>query len=195
VTPLTGRRLAVCDNSAMTNPDVPHTRATALDAVRRSTRSFLALFDGVSDRAWRLRPAGEEWSIAETVEHVVLSNRAILGRLAALPTAPLAADATRFDDAAISDAMFQGAGPAPALAPPKGRLATRAHGIAALCGAYEGIVAWSNGSRDDLRGFGLPHPLFGTFDGVQWLLFAAAHTDSHAAQLRSLRDIAGLPAS
>jgi len=179
----------------MTNPDAPHTRATALDAVRRSTRSFLALFDGVSDRAWRWRPAGEEWSIGQTVEHVVLSDRAILARLAALPAAPLASDAARCDDAFISDAMFRSAGPAPALAPPKGRLATRAHGIAALCGACDGLVAWASATDADLRGFGLPHPIFGTFDGVQWLLFAAAHTENHAAQLRTLREHAGLAAS
>jgi hypothetical protein len=178
----------------MTNRDPLHSRTTALDAVKRSTQTFLALFDGIPDRTWRMRPPGEEWSIAETVEHVALSDRAILGRLAALPAAPLAPGATRCDDAAISDAMFRAAGPAPALAPPQGRLATRAHGIAALCTAYDGIVSWANASRDDLRGFGLPHPIFGTFDGVQWLLFAAAHTDNHAAQLRSLRDVAGLPA-
>jgi DinB family protein len=179
----------------MTNDGLAHTRITALETVKRSTRSFLALFDGVSDRAWRLRPAGEEWSIAETVEHVVLSDRAILARLAELPSAPLAPNATRCDDAVISDAMFRAAGPAPALAPPKGRIATRAHGIAALCTACDGLVGWASAVNEDLRGFGLPHPIFGTLDGVQWLLFAAAHTDSHAVQLRSLRDIAGLPAS
>lgn len=39
----------------------------------------------------------------------------------------------------------------------------------------------------DLRAYGLLHPVFSVFDGVQWILFAAAHTDNHLPQLRGLR--------
>jgi hypothetical protein len=167
--------------------DPPHTRVSAIGAVERSTRAFLEILDGVSDRAWLLRPDGEEWSLAETVEHVVLSDRGILARLDQLLAAPLGPDAKRCDDAILSVAMFRTGAPAPALAPPKGRFAKRAEGEAALRDACAGLVAWAEARRENLRRFGLPHPIFGTFDGVQWLLFAAVHTDSHAEQLRSLR--------
>jgi hypothetical protein len=127
-----------------------HSWSTALDSMRHSTEGFLALLDGVSDTQWHLRPAGEEWSIAETVEHVVLSNRGILARLGQLSAA-------------------------------------RAEGVAALTAACDGIAAWTKETPADLRGHGLPHPIFGTFDGVQWILFAAAHTDNHVPQLRAIR--------
>lgn len=125
--------------------------------------------------------------MAETVEHVVLTNHAILARLGQLLTAPFASDAPRFDDAAISGEMFRSAGPAPALAEPTGRFATRAEGVAALAAACDGIASWATETRQDLRAYGLPHPVFGSFDGVQWILFSAAHTDNHIPQLRTLR--------
>jgi hypothetical protein len=48
-------------------------------------------------------------------------------------------------------------------------------------------AAWARATTADLRAHGLPHPVFGVFDGVQWILFAAAHTDSHLPQLRALQ--------
>ena len=162
--------------------------ADAVERFERSTRSFLGALDGVSERTWRLRPAGEAWSLAETVEHVVLTDRSVRARLQQLLAAPLPAGAPRFDDAAISAGMFETAGPAPpGLAEPKGRFATRAEGIAALIEVRDELVAWAHATTADLRVYGLPHPVFGVFDGVQWLLFAAAHTDNHLPQLRALQ--------
>jgi hypothetical protein len=161
--------------------------ADAVARFERSTRSFLEVLDGVSDQAWRLRPAGEEWSLAETVEHVVLTDQSIRARLQHLLAAPLPADAPRLDDAAISAVMFATAVPAPpGLAEPTGRFPTCAEGIAALVGVTDDLVAWARDPHADLRAYGLPHPVFGVLDGVQWILFAAAHTDNHLPQLRAL---------
>ncbi|HUL48708.1 MAG TPA: DinB family protein [Gemmatimonadales bacterium] len=87
--------------------------ADAVERFERSTRSFLDALDGVSERTWRLRPTGETWSLAETVEHVVLTDRSVRARLQQLLAAPLPAGAPRFDDVAISAGMFETAGPAP----------------------------------------------------------------------------------
>ena len=162
--------------------------ADATARFERSTRSFLEVLDGVSERAWRLRPTGEAWSLADTVEHVVLANRLVCARLPQLLAAPLPPGTPRFDDAAISAGMFDTAAPPPIeLAEPKGRFATRTEGIAALVQIHDELVAWASGTAADLRAHGLPHPVFGVFDGVQWILFAAAHTDNHLPQLRALR--------
>jgi hypothetical protein len=162
--------------------------ADAIARFERSTRSFLDALDGVSEQAWRLRPTSEAWSLADTVEHVVLANRLVRARLPQLLAAPFPPGTPRFDDAAISAGMFDAAAPPPTdLAEPKGRFATRAEGIAALAEIHEELVAWASGTAADLRAYGLPHPVFGVFDGVQWILFAAAHTDNHLPQLRALR--------
>jgi hypothetical protein len=160
---------------------------TALARMRRSCEELLRLLDGVTDVQWRRRPQGEEWSLAETVEHVFLAAQGIGRRLGTqLLAAPLDAATTRFDDARIDADMFRIDGPAPALAVPTGRFATRAEGVAALAGACDAIVGWAERSGANLRQFGLPHPVFGVFDGVQWILFLAAHADNHAPQVRAL---------
>jgi hypothetical protein len=66
-------------------------------------------------------------------------------------------------------------------------LATRTEGIAVLVEVHDELVACARGTAADLRAYGLPRPVFGVFDGVQWILFAAAHTDNHVPQLRALR--------
>jgi len=160
----------------------------AVARFEQSTRSFLQLLDGVSEREWRLRPAGETWSLSETVEHVVLANRSIHATLQRLPTVPLSASALRCDDSVISSDIFATAAPPPPGAgEPKGCFTTRAQGLAALTEIRDKLVAWARETRADLRAHGLPHPVFGVFDGVQWILFAAAHTDNHLPQLRALR--------
>lgn len=162
--------------------------ADAAARFERSTHSFLVALDGVSERAWRLRPTGEAWSLADTVEHVVLTNRLVHVRLGQLLVAPLPPGTPRFDDAAISAGMFETAAPPPIdLAEPKGRFATRTEGIGALLQIHDELVACARETPADLRACGLPHPVFGVFDGVQWILFAAAHTDNHLLQLRTLR--------
>jgi hypothetical protein len=160
----------------------------AVARFEQSTESFLQLLDDVSEREWRLRPAGETWSLAETVEHVVLANRSIHATLQQLLTAPLSASAAPFDDSAISSEMFATASPPPPGAgEPKGRFTTREQGLAALVEVRDRLIASAREAGADLRTHGLPHPVFGLFDGVQWILFAAAHTDNHLPQLRGLR--------
>lgn len=162
--------------------------ANAVERFERSTGAFLDALDGVSERTWGIHPAGEAWSLAETVEHVVLTDRSVGARLRQLLAAPFPAGVARFDDAAISAGMFATAGPVPpGLAEPQGRFATPPEGIAALIQVRDELVAWARATSADLRAYGLPHPVFGVFDGVQWLLFAAAHTDNHLPQVRALR--------
>lgn len=161
--------------------------AGALGRFERSTRLFLDVLDAASEESWLQRPPGEEWSLAEAVEHVVLTDRSVGARLRQLPAAPIPVEAQRFEDAAIHGRMFETAGqPPPGLAEPKGRFATRAEGIRGLAEARDELVTWVRATTIDLRAHGLPHPVFGLFDGVQWILFLAAHTDNHLPQARRL---------
>jgi hypothetical protein len=160
----------------------------ALATFFQSTTSFLALIDGTTDDRWPLRSAGEEWSPAETVEHVVLTNRATLRRLQHVADAVPMANVARFPDSQIVEQMFHGV-PAPTgLAEPTGRFATRAEGVSALIAVRDGVADSARVEDGRLRDIGFVHPVFGTFDGVQWILFLAAHTDNHIPQLRRLRD-------
>jgi hypothetical protein len=46
-----------------------------------------------------------------------------------------------------------------------------------------------------LRGRVWPHPLFGLWDGYQWLLATAAHTERHIQQIREAKADHNFPTS
>jgi len=166
--------------------------AEALARFLQSTESFLTLVDGISDDSWSTRPAGEEWSAAETVEHVILTDRGTLRRLRDRTGATPVDGSARFPDARIVEQMFHGVPAPPGTAEPTGRFATRAEAATALIAVREGIAESVRSGADGLRTIGFPHPVFGIFDGVQWVLFLGAHTDNHIPQLRRLRDASRL---
>jgi hypothetical protein len=159
----------------------------ALQRFLGSTSECLELIDGVSREAWVIRPDGEEWSLAETIEHVVLSNQTTLALLrGTLFSKPRPADAERFPDDEITESMFRGPAP-PGLAEPSGLFAAPEDGIEALASVRDAIAERVRAEASRLRDFAVRHPVFGPFDGVQWVLFGAAHTDNHLPQLRRLR--------
>jgi hypothetical protein len=156
----------------------------ALDRFLRSTASMLVLLEGVSDATWRRRP-GDAWSLAETIEHVVTTDRKTLTRLDR-GTAPLPAGASRFPDDQITEGMFHGVPAPPGIAEPAGVFATVADGLAALGDVRDGVAAHVRRAGEGLRGVAVAHPVFGLFDGVQWVLFLAAHTDNHRPDVARL---------
>jgi DinB superfamily len=168
-------------------------RKQALERMARSFDAFLALLDGVDDEGWSARPAGEEWSLADTVEHVVVANRGFGAAVRRAVGAPLRPDARRLADADLPK-VFEGPGPAPDLAAPTGRFASRDEALAAFAASRAAIESGAADAAVDLRTVGAPHPILGPLDGVQWILFAGAHADNHVPQLRRLRARLGLPA-
>jgi hypothetical protein len=50
-------------------------------------------------------------------------------------------------------------------------------------------------TRHDLRAHVSAHPIFGPWDGYQWILGAAGHTSRHTDQIFEIKATAGFPAS
>lgn len=149
-----------------------------------ATETVLALVGGIAEPSWSVAPPDDEWCPAEIVEHVVLTDRATLTRLQDPTRGTPMAGVTRMPDAQIVEGMFRGVPAPPGAGRPTGRLATRADAVAALLAVRDGVVDCARTRGDRLREIGFPHPVFGPFDGVQWVLFLAAHTENHLADLR-----------
>jgi hypothetical protein len=157
-----------------------------------TTEGFLTALEGVDEATWRHKPAPERWSVAEIAEHttVVLQSIAKLltRKLLSLPLPPRES-APRISDDQIVRLMFDRSKRRDAPAPmnPTGRFADLAATVAAFTQARDQLDAFVRGTEADLRAYGAPHPILGTLDGVQWLLFAAAHTERHTRQLQEAR--------
>lgn len=157
-----------------------------LEQLRAATERFLGECARVTDAQWSSRPAPAQWSAAQVAEHVALSNRNI-GRMLTkrLLVSPIADRATDVTDAEIPYLFYRGDEP-PDVAAPTGDW-TKERAAQELDASVGAIVEWTLGTNADLRSVGIAHPVFGLLDGVQWLLFAAAHTERHRAQILGLR--------
>lgn len=154
---------------------------------REKLRESVAWFEDDADWDFRREEAG--WSIAGIVEHVALiEQRAcdIVCQMLGDPKeplrmAPLEMDELIFTQIPIRSGKLQ----APERVHPKGRWS----GPEALNIFFEQrektqMLLDTPGLRQ--RYF--THPLFGPWDGYQWIIGTAAHSARHAAQIWELRE-------
>ncbi len=159
---------------------------------------FLDSIEGLTPAQWSWAPGPDRWSAALTAEHVTVVlrgiSRLLSTKLLSMPIAPREEDPHATDDQIVKLMFDRGRSvQAPETVQPKGRWGTPAECVDAFRQAQDEMTAWYEGVTEDLRLFGAPHPLLGTLDGVQWLLFVAAHTERHTRQIHETRAAAGFP--
>jgi hypothetical protein len=120
--------------------------------------------------------------VSEVTEHVAISNRGVLGRLTKGLETPLSGPLGVADDDEIPFLFYLGDEP-PNVATPTGEWTDLADGAKQFQANAQAVVDFAGGTDLDLRAHGCNHPIFGVMDGVQWLLFAGAHTERHRRQL------------
>jgi hypothetical protein len=155
-------------------------------------RDAIAAFDAATRRAVQTCasvPAGlwvqkdrSGTSMSEVVEHMALSNGLFLQRLEKILASPGGSDPyAQLEDAEIPH-LFGRVDEPPGIAEPTGTWSDRDDALRSLEASAAPLVALSN-SAGDFRRRGARHPLFGPLDGVQWALFAEAHTERHRSEL------------
>jgi hypothetical protein len=160
--------------------------AETRDALAESTT-------GLSASQWTFKPVPELWSVDEIVEHLVLIESAIhgiVGKMSEAPEAPPGFEPAQTDDFILAELHKRTTKvKAPAQACP----AHRWSGPEALRLFLDSreqtiqILSASSLPALSLRGHVVPHPLFGPWDGYQWLLATAGHCARHTAQIRELK--------
>lgn len=153
------------------------------------TRGYLVeTVSGLSTEQWNFKPDGESWSIAENLEHLVLIEgrvQAIIANMSDAPEAASGEEQIEMDTIILNEV-------------PKRSIKVKAP--AAICPAnrWSGVEAFQLfiAGREQtmqllaaplLRGRVRPHPLFGPWDGYQWLLAVASHTARHTDQIREVK--------
>ncbi len=143
---------------------------------------------GLSAAQWNFRPDNDTWSIAEILEHLVLIEgrvHAIIGSMIDCPEAEPGHKEREIDDFIINEV-------------PKRSIRVKAPAPVCPISRWTGPEALELfiASRDQtmqllaaplLRGRVRPHPLFGPWDGYQWLLAVASHTMRHTGQILEVK--------
>ena len=146
----------------------------------------------LTDAQWNFKPAPGRWSVGEVVEHLALAESFLFDlqqKTIGGPEAP--ADqraATRGKDETIMTGVPDRTKKAQAPEPlqPGARLGSRAEVLAAFKERRAKTIAYASTTKDDLRSRVSDSPL-GPVDAYQWLLFAAAHSERHLAQLLEVK--------
>lgn len=158
-------------------------------AIRRTLETCRTL----PPEAWNARFAGRRHSIAEVVEHMALSNRLFETRLRSiLHASPKEKPYATLEDAEVPY-LFERASEPPGIAEPTGEWRDRDVALTHFEESARPIAAMANEDVGDLRMKGARHPVFGPLDGLQWLLFAAAHNERHRSEIIGLGRLGATP--
>jgi DinB family protein len=172
-------------------------REFAITYLEETRKKFLASIEGVTPAQWTFKAGPDRWSIAETAEHIGVSESTILGLVTGKIINAPAPAGERMDDekliAAVVDrspaARFQ----APEMLKPTNRWATSDALKKDFNEARDKTIAYVKDTKDDLRGHAAPHPVLKSLDAYQWVLLIAAHSARHTAQIEEVKTAAGYP--
>jgi hypothetical protein len=165
------------------------TQAAVIDSTR-----------GLSDPQWIHKPSIEEWSIAECVDHLAITEEFLLRTLQKVADAPAASEAELAlcagkEDRLIRDVPSRGVkvkGPDRVM--PKGGWSEPGVVLARFVETRGRVIEYAGSTDHPLRLRQFPHMIFGPLDGYQWLIFMAAHAERHRRQLEEVKTSPGYPA-
>ena len=179
----------------------PEERAKTIQMLKDSEKEFLDAVENLSDAQWNYKHAPingrERWSIAETAEHIMLSEALIFGRVDAAMAAPADPDwaektgkKTDFLMRALVDRSHQATAPEPIQ--PKSNL-TRAEIIARYKELRAKTIKFAETTDLPLKEHLANNPFFGPLNAYQWLIYVPLHNMRHDQQIAEVKTYEGYP--
>ncbi|HTB14942.1 MAG TPA: DinB family protein [Bryobacteraceae bacterium] len=172
-------------------------RETALALLARSRTALLTAVEGVTEEQARWKPGPERWSILEYVEHLAVSDDALVAMVKRSLEAPghvETEEERKAREQKIRETPLpRGVNHAPESLKPVARFASLADAVSAFLAARERTIEYAQSTTDDLRSHFAPHSVLGQLDGYQWLCGNARHVENHAAHVVEIRGMAEFP--
>jgi len=161
-----------------------------LAQLERTRRGLIEATKGLSEDQWRFKPGPERWSVAEILEHIVVSEDSLLEstskKVMQAPAGKPDRDYKSTDKlvlSAIADRTQKFQTPEPLH--PTLRWTpqeTLAHFLKSRERSMEFL-----GSTPDLRDHVVDSPLGQPPDAYQWMLFISAHCERHTKQILEVK--------
>jgi uncharacterized damage-inducible protein DinB len=173
-------------------------RAYAVSELERTRDLLTAELKGLSDEQIKFKASPEQWSIAETVEHIALAENGIFQITQATLKSP--ADSLRRSEIRVSPEDIKRRltnrttkVQSPEIIKPTGKFPSITAAYQAFAGRREATITYVNSTNDDLLNHFWQHPATGTIDLYQTILLIAAHSERHILQIREVKQAAGYP--
>ena len=172
-------------------------RESAIKRLTRSRQTLLDAVEGVTETQARWKPAPDRWSILDYVEHLAVSDDALVEMIRnslATPARPETEEQRQAREQKIRETpMPRGVNRAPEMLVPAGKFQSLEEALTAFLAARARTLEFALTTVDDLRSHFSPHSVLGPLDGYQWLNGNAHHAESHAAHIRELRGMPAFP--
>lgn len=173
-------------------------RELVVEQLAESRERLVLTVEGLSEEQRSFRPAQDRWSIADCIEHVTVVEDFVLGKIQqALQSSP---EPERRDEARGKDQIVLEKVPAreqrvkgPEAVMPQGRWRVFEELVRNFEATRERSVRFSAVTQGDLRCHFFPHPILGSLDCYQWLLFLSAHCERHVRQMEEVKAEPGFP--
>lgn len=161
--------------------------------------NLLAAVKGVTQAQADFKPASDQWSIGEILDHLYLSGKMTLSRAKGLcegtvQVPPLVGkDANdKFLDG-VADVQKTGKAPAP-----KDIIPTAGKRVSEILTSLENMLSeakkdFAKHEGEDLSRFKLPFATFCDLDCYQWIKFQGAHEARHMPQIARVKGSPGYP--
>jgi hypothetical protein len=168
-------------------------RSAVVQHLTSARDQVLAEAAKLTDAQWTFKAAPDRWSVGEVVQHLALAESFLFDlqqkQLKAAPATTEQLAAVKGKDEmlrkVIPDRTKKAQAPEP-LQPNAGTKLGQADTIAAFRDRRAKTIDYAAKTKDDLRGRVGDSPL-GPLDGYQWLVFIAAHSERHLAQIKEVK--------
>lgn len=156
----------------------------------KTRRGFLTAADAVPAEEWKTRPSEGRWSAAELVAHLMMVERAVIGkadRVAQKPPKRVSLlKRIHIPMALVESRWIRRKAPTPVE---PDMLRDKEGMLAELRTVRERSLAFLEETRDRNMGeYSWAHPALGTLNVYEWLQFVASHEVRHTKQMREIAD-------
>lgn len=160
----------------------------AIKYLNATHQNIVDVVSSLSDEAWNYSPEAGGWSVANCVEHILVTEEAFTGM--AMGTVSQT-EATK-EDLSAKDGMLIGMmanrGTKVTTAPqfePSGRWGSKEEMLTALIESRDKLISFIKTSDANLRNY-KAELLFGELDMVQLMLVISAHSQRHTFQMNEV---------
>ena len=168
-------------------------RNRAMSELHATRKQFLDAIQGLSTAQWNFKPSDGAWSVAETAEHIAVSEDRLLGlvidKIMASPADPSKRALVKDKDEQVLKEITDRSAKskAPESLTPKRRWADAQALAAHFKESRDRTIEYVKTTKDDLRGHIAPHPQLKELDAYQWMLLIAGHTNRHVQQINEVK--------
>lgn len=172
-------------------------RQAGLAQLERTRQGVVDATKGLSEAQWKFKPGPDRWSVAETLEHITLTEEFFLDMISKkVMQAPAGKPDRDFrtTDKLVLQQIVDRSHKAQASGPivPTGHWSPQ-ETLDRFLKARAQTVAFLK-STEGLRDHVVDSPINQPLDAYQWLLFSSAHSERHTAQMLEVKADAGFPA-